>query len=461
MMTRRYLTCLGVLLAGVVLMWALPTVSAEDLGKMRVQRMNGTWLVGEVEELANTYRIKTGRGITVTLKKSEVKAILPFAEERVENASPGESAESYSFRRRVADEEIEELLVGITIKSEDIVASSEDLEEGLEFDEDSVEDMCRLAGVPNDDDHVLKKPHFVLVYTTTKTEALKLASRLEAVYRHNLNFMRMIDVPLVAPESKLEIFYFATQKEFQAYATNVGSGSVAGVLGFYRPDANRSAFFDLETFPPAARWLEMAKDTRRPYKERQFARNSIGRWVKHNNIEVIQHEAGHHIHFNIGLFPRDLWVGLEYENLDLLPRWLVEGTTMMFEFPPTKAGASLGTVNHGRLHQCRKYYGSHRFSPQEVKSFVLDNAIFLRCGGACYPIAWSLVNYFWHENREGYCRYMQTIASREPGMEVSYTEREKEFEDCFGRVDEEWVEAWYDYVDDLHLKRSVLPPDLP
>ena len=334
------------------------------------------------------------------------------------------------------------------------------MEEGLEYDEDSAEDMCRLAGVPNDEEHVLRKPHFVLVYTTTKPKALKLASRLEAVYRWNVKFLRMIDVPLVQSESKLEIFYFGTHKEFQAYATNIGAGSVAGVLGFYRPDLNRSAFFDLETYPPAARWLEMAEDTSRPFKDRQFARNSIRRWVDFNNVEVIQHEAGHHIHFNIGLFPRDLWVGLEYENVDLLPRWLVEGTTMMFEFPPTAAGASLGTVNHGRLNEFRRYYG-RRFSAQEVKDFILENGVFLRCGGACYPFAWSLVNYFWHENREGYARYMQSVAKREPGMEMSYTEREKEFEDCFGRIDDDWIEAWYDYVDDLQLKKSVLPPELP
>ena len=82
---------------------------------------------------------------------------------------------------------------------------------------------------------------------------------------------------------------------------------------------------------------------------------------------------------------------------------MVEGTTMMFEFPPTKAGASLGTVNHGRLDEFDKIYGRkdehRRLSPQQLKTFILDNSVFLRGGGSTYSLGWALVYYCWKEKR--------------------------------------------------------------
>ena len=235
-----------------------------------------------------------------------------------------------------------------------------------------------------------------------------------------------------------------------------------GALGFYRPSDNRSAFFELSTYPPIAMWLEAAKDTRLPYKQRQIARNKLNQWVEFNNMTVIQHEAGHHIDFNIGLFPSDVFN--DPDSFDSIPRWLVEGTTMMFEFPPTKAGASLGTVNHGRLDEFDKIYGRkdehRRLSPQQLKTFILDNSVFLRGGGSTYSLGWALVYYCWKEKRREFGQYVQIIAQREPGFDVSYTQREREFEDLLGRVDEDWIDDWYEFLDGLLLKKSVLPPDI-
>ena len=461
-MMKRCIPCLGILLAGLILAWALPLVSAEDLGQRRVQRMNGSWLVGQVEELPDVYKIKTATGITVTLKKSEVKNILPLEGAYAGGpVSPGVAVEANPYRRYVSDEEIAELLADIVIERDDIIDSAANIGDELPLDEDSLEEMLRLAGTTKEEG-VLLKPHFVLVYTTSKEAAMKLAARVESVYRWNIKFMRMLKLPLTRPEYKLEVYYFASQQEFDNYTTNVGGTPRLGILGYYRPDINRSHFFDLATFPPIARLLEIMQDTRIPYKQRQRARNILNRWVAFNNLSVTQHEVGHHIHFNIGLFPRDVFI--DPESYDSLPRWLVEGTTMMFEFPPTKAGASLGTTNHGRLDEFDKIYGRHnehrRLSPQRLKSFILDNNIFLRGGGSTYSLGWAMVHYFWKKQRDGYAEYMRIISQREPGFNISYTDREKEFEDCFGRVDEDWINEWYEFLDSLHLKRSVLPPDL-
>ncbi|MFH1747331.1 MAG: DUF1570 domain-containing protein [Planctomycetota bacterium] len=444
------------------LLLATPAVwGQEDLGKRRVQDMKGRWYSGQVTELPDAYKIKQDNGITTTLKKSEVKLIRSLVESTATDAASEYDAyeTGNSLRRYVTDEEVSELLEGITIDTSDIIESGGDMLDELPVDEESLDEMKRLAGAR--DDQVMLKPHFALVFTSSEEEARRLAARLESVYRWNIKFLKMLDIPPTQPEHKLEIFYFGTHKEFEAYSVNTGGGP-SGALGFYRPGDNRSAFFELSTFPPIAFWLEMAKDKRIPHKQRQIARNKLNQWVEFNNMEVIQHEAGHHIHFNIGLFPRDVF--MDRDSFDSLPRWLVEGTTMMFEFPPTKAGASLGTVNHGRLDEFDKIYGRkdehRRLSPQRLKTFILDNGVFLRGGHTTYSLGWALVYYCWKENRDGYAEYMKIISEREPGVDVSYTQREREFEDIFGRVDEDWIDDWYEFLDGLLLKRSVLPPEI-
>lgn len=439
---------------------ALPA-AAEDLGQCRIQDMRGRWYEGQVEEVEGAYRIRLGSGITVTLPKSQVRTVNKMQPEKSvsESLAPAPRSTGLEYRRAVTGDEIDSLLEGVDIPADDIVEAS-DMGDELPVDEASVREMLRLAGGTREE-NVLVKPHFVLVYTSDKTAAIQLASRLEAVYRWNVKFMRMLDVPLARPENKLEIFYFGTHKEFEAYSVNIGSGP-SGALGFYTPMHNRSAFFELATFPPIANMLEMAKEKSLPHEQRQRLRNQVNQWVEFNNMTVIQHEAGHHIHFNIGLFPRDVFI--DEDSYDTLPRWLVEGTTMMFEFPPTSAGASLGTTNHARLAEFDEIYGrkneGRRLSPQLLKSFILDNSVFLRGGGATYSLGWALVYYCWKENRAGYAKYMKIIATRDPGIQVNYTQREKEFEDIFGRVDDEWIKKWYTFLDGLHLKRSVLPPDI-
>jgi len=439
------------------------TAWAQLKGDYRIELMNGRCVEGEVKELADgSYEVTTKFGAIVTVRKNQVRAIRRLTE----TGRPGEVASRtdqddgrYSLRRAIADEEINAILSGIIAEIDESVSSvsPSDMMAELPVDEDSLEEMKRLAGSGG---KVLLKPHFAFVYTSSDEAARKLASRLEGVWRWNVKFMKtMLKLPMKRPEHKLEIFYFGKYEEFLAYSRATGGGTSPGILGYYRPDNNRSCFFDLATYPRAAMWLEMAKNKNLPYKQRQIARNKINQWVEFNNLAVIQHETGHHIHFNNGTFPREVFI--DTRSFDSLPRWLVEGTTMLFEVPPTSVGASLGVVNHGRLHEWRMLYAHRKLSPQQLKEFILDNSVFLRGGGQTYSLGWAMVHYFWKKDRQGYREYMRTIGSREPGVDVSYTQREKEFEDCFGKIDEKWIDDWYEYLEDLQLAKSVLPPNLP
>jgi hypothetical protein len=341
----------------------------------------------------------------------------------------------------------------------------EDLEAPLTLDVESVKDMFAKAGLtwkegvpPDKQENLLIKPHFVMVYTSPAKAARQLGARLESVWTWNVRFLRMLRIPARRPPSKLEIFYFGTHSEFQSYSMRTGGPVEMGVLGYYRSDINRSHFFEMETWPPAAQRLEAAKHA--PADQAAQERNKVARWVEFQNLEVIQHETGHHIHFNVGLFPRNA-----HERESSVPTWLIEGTTMMFEFPPTQAGASLGVLNHGRLDQVRKFWGPHPLSTAEWKLFLIDNNVWYSGvgrgnPGASYPLGWAMVYYLWKEHRDGYGKYLQTVFGREEDFRMTNTEREKEFEDIFGVVNDEWVNKFYKFLDSLQLKPSLVPEDI-
>jgi hypothetical protein len=453
-MRRAADTVVAVFVGLVLAAWAAAPGWAQEHGRMRVQRMDGTWLEGQVEETPEGYVITVRPGISITLKKSEVKALQPAEPEEASRTEAEE--EEAAGTPGLSNEEIEQLLEGLDTGFQPAgdESVSKDTHE-LPLDEAALKEMLFLAGT----DKYLTTPHVVLVYTSSDAEARRLAARLEAIWRWRVAYMEMLGLPLQLPPSKLEVFFFGTHKEFETYSVNSGGGRTGGgVLGYYSPNHNRSCFFDMKTWPPIERLAEPLKDKKTPPATRQKLENTINRWVEFQNMAVVQHEIGHHIDFNIGIFPRDL--RLEWESYDALPRWLVEGTTMMFELPPTRAGASFGTVNHARLNEFRQRFGQQKPTPAFLKTFVVNNGVFMSGGGTYYPFAWALVYYLFREHRQGLAEYARIISERDPGEEVSYSQREKEFEDCFGKIDEKWIDRWYKFMSELRLLRSMLPPDI-
>jgi hypothetical protein len=199
----------------------------------------------------------------------------------------------------------------------------------------------------------------------------------------------------------------------------------------------------------------VANDKNRPYRQRQYARNHVESWVEDNNLLIIQHEAGHHIHYNIGLFPRE--VAIDPRSHDAIPKWIVEGTTMMFEVPPTAGG--FGHTNGLRLLHLRHIYQNANLAEEveKVKRFIVDNESW-RTGNISdqYPKGWGLVYYLWKKHRKQYAQYLALVGARQVGVEVTPEERLKEFEDIFGTIDEAWLKEWSDYVGKLNPRRSTI-----
>jgi hypothetical protein len=354
-----------------------------------------------------------------------------------------------ALRRPITDAEIEEILGSENIEIEALDHIEQiDLMEPLDRDEYTVQQMLRIAGRGA---KTLETDHFVLAYTSSTAKARALARRLEAVYKWSVKFMEMMEIPPVRPKSKLEIFFFATHKEFDAYSALHGFREM-GVLGFYHHVDNRCAFFDMMTWPPVAMAYEKYQNPDIDYQTRRRKHNLIERFVEHMNLEVIQHEAGHQIHFNIGIFP--LWGDV--------PTWVVEGLTMQFETPPSKLGASFGTINYPRLEEIRRLYGPRGENLPPMRDFILHDSMWHAGGAASYPIGWALVRYLYKTQREEFAEFMRLLAERENdrGVRVPITEKLGQLEEIFGKLDDEWIQGFKDYIGDMTLRTSVLPPTL-
>jgi hypothetical protein len=461
------LVLLPVLWAGAGLSWAqVPE------GRYRVDLMSGKYVEGDLKELPDgSYEVRTRHGVTLKIRKNEVRQLRALQDATpapVDPATENPAAGSRTFlvpmavRYTVEDEEIEALLSGVVAEPDDSLARAgrDDLMAPLPVNEDSLEEMLRQAGLPRGDgpleDHenVLLKDHFAMVFTSSPDSARELGSRLESVYRWNVKFMSMMKLPARQPEYKLEIYYFGDYEEFERYSLNQGSPLSPGTMGYYKPDINRAHFFDVMTYPDVKQRMAGLKRPGISWREKQTDTNWITRLVEHMNVEVIQHETGHQIHFNIGLFPID---GLEREAS--VPIWLVEGTTMLFEVPPGSAGASLGALNHSRLFGMRERFGWHPLDLARWKLFLIDNAQWFgsEWGVAeSYNLGWCMVYYLWKEKRDGYAKYLQAVFGREE--KLGPNELEAEFVRCFGEVNEKWINDFYKFLDSLELRPSACAP---
>lgn len=436
--------------------WAPPDAPKFD-GPQRVTAMNGRVYEGTVEVDGDKYQIKLLKysGTTQTLRKGEILKIEPMP--KPANGWEADGSGGRGEAALLSEDEIRRLLDGIDF---DIVALDEsgDPEAALPVNEDSVGEMMRIAGTGADAKRY-ETAHFVFVYTSELRLAKGLASRLEAVYRWNVKVLKSLGMRYRQPDYKLEIYFFGKHDEYARYQNVLGQPDSVGTLGFYRPDLNRSAFFDMEAWPPIQQRLEQSKSTNVPYQERQRIRNENRRWVEWKNFEVVQHEAAHHIHFNIGVFSREAFVRGMRTGFGL-PRWTVEGLATMFEAPETSAGASLGAINHQRVKEFRQFFGADGSGMPPLLDFMLDDRVFLSGGGRYYPLGWALSQYLWNKKREAYGTWLKALSELGDRDEFSTTERQQLVEDTFGKIDESWIKDFIKYIDTIQLRSSLLPPEI-
>jgi hypothetical protein len=209
----------------------------------------------------------------------------------------------------------------------------------------------------------------------------------------------------------------------------------------------------MSKFPPYVPYLEQVNDPSVDSKRRQEIAGKMKRIIEHQNLEVVQHEAAHHIHFNIGIFPK----GGDF------PRWQTEGLATMFEVPPSEVGASFGSINHTRLSQIRQFYGPRGEGLPPMRDFILNDGLFFQMGGAAYPIGWAINYHLLQNKRDAFRQWMLLMGQREDDWQTQVTvaERSEQFEELFGTINDDWVKAFNDFIASVQLRPSIVPPDFP
>ena len=449
-MLRRTVHLFSFVLLGAVISATLMPALAQDIEEGKDYRLvltNGREVVGKVTELRDAYKVKEGNGIVATYKKSQVRALIPVE---------AESFDESDLRRKITDAEIDEILGSESV--EDLYVwdyiQEVDLLEPLHFDQESLQEMLKFAGK---EAKWLDTPHFVCVYTSDAAPARKLVSRLEIVYRWNVAFMRMYNIPAQRPERKFELFYFGTYDEFVKYATLCGH-MAEGAAGFYMRTNNRCAFFDNTTYPPVAALLARASSADTPLEERRRLKNQAERWANFFNLGVVQHEATHAIQFNVGIFPKGAPTG----------KWMTEGLCVQFEVPPTQEGGSFGSLNYSRLDEFHQMYMAGPEGEERVTvpwEFVKNLVLAPGSGIHDYVMGWALNFYLRKEFKEKYGEWMRLLAAREEAWSFGIDQATElaDFERAFGKLDEEFVQKFFAWVEAIPLKRSAIVeyPDGP
>ena len=162
-------------------------------------------------------------------------------------------------------------------------------------------------------------------------------------------------------------------------------------------------------------------------------------------------EATHAIHFNIGVFPKEARIG----------KWMIEGLCVQFEVPPTQEGGSFGSLNYYRLDNFHKMYMAGPPGDERVTvpwDFVKTMILAPGTGINDYVMGWALNYYLRKQFKEEYGEWMRHLAALEDDwtVEIGTTTRLADFEDLFGKLDEEWVQKFYDWVAAIPMKRSAI-----
>jgi len=138
-------------------------------------------------------------------------------------------------------------------------------------------------------------------------------------------------------------------------------------------------------------------------------------------------------------------------------KWLTEGLCVQFEVPPSQAGGSFGAINYGRLHEWRQWYGPNgeAVTPQLVRDVILSPG----GGGHEYVMGWALNYYLRKQFKEQYGKFMRQIAALEDDWTVTQNPTDKlaQFEECFGKLDEEWVKKFCEFIAAIPMRMDLVP----
>jgi len=306
---------------------------------------------------------------------------------------------------------------------------------------------------------VRQTAHFSVLFNTDDSEVARFGTAIEGTYRSCMNYVDRLGLTVQPPDRKLIIFYFDEHQDYSAFSRKLGRGErPQSSPGVYFPDLNRSMFYNFknqDSFKAArlaadAKIRELRERLRGPgvtpsqrryfqaeIKEAQALSNRAGREGGQLSEGIVQHEVSHQVLWNVGYHNK----GQFYAN----PRWLAEGTAMMFETIADGGGAAFGAVNTGRLADFRELEKAGRLIT--LRSFISTHAYFdPDTIDIAYPQSWALAHYLNRARRKQLKSYVEDILKRPRDFKTTASIELATFEKAFGALDERWERNWKDWM---------------
>ncbi len=315
--------------------------------------------------------------------------------------------------------------------------------------------------IENDKDmKFVRSKHFLLLHDTSsekspysrKTRVEERLELLETVYESFLMKFCLEGYSLQVPKKRLKVVLFADRDDFLAS----GEEGLDIAAGFYTEKTNTSVFYDQgtndvhETLEALSNVLQERKEhaiknRTRNAKDTVRMANTLRVLAlvarENADIEVVSHEATHHMSAATGLFP----------NKAPVTTWAHEGLATYFESPSEAAWSGIGTVNKDRLRRYRELAGDHAHSNI---GFIVSDRVFSKAGTLDallhgYGQAWALTHFLMNHHFEELIKYYQLVAAIESEDNLESDEYEELFAQAFGDDVEGLEEEWRKYMTSL------------
>ncbi len=303
----------------------------------------------------------------------------------------------------------------------------------------------------------VRSKHFLLLHDTSpeidpyskKTRAQERIELLETVYESYLMKFCLEGYSLQVPEKRLKVVLFSNRDDFLAS----GEEHLDIAAGFYAKKANTSVFYD-QGSNDLHRLLEGLSN--RLQEKKEYARKNrtpdakntvrmadtiqmLTRVARENaDIEVVSHEATHHMAAITGLLP----------NKAPIPTWAHEGLATYFESPSEAAWSGIGTVNEDRLNRYRELAVDQEHS--NIR-FIVSDRIFANAGSVealvhGYGQAWALTHFLMNRHFEQLIEYYRLAAAVESEENLEPDEYEDLFTEVFGENLDSLEQEWRNYM---------------
>jgi hypothetical protein len=319
--------------------------------------------------------------------------------------------------------------------------------------EKAVKEMRALVKRSNME--VLTSQHFILLHDTgseldpykKKTRAQIRIELLEKVYESFYMKFLLSGRRLELPKEFLRVVLFAEHDDYKAFCKTQDDEMLQMTAGFYNGENNTSFFYIQGTSDDHEDLKSAVDDLKKLSKELSRAkvagRGDIKRMVgslelltgimrENEDVEVVSHEATHHLAANSGLLPRK----------KAAMRWAHEGLASYFESPKEADWAGIGAVNENRL----EYYKALASDPEHgtleflVTDKVFDFAASHSAHLAAYGQAWALTHFLMERHFDGLMEFYNRVAELD-SEKILRSDIVKIFEETIGdltSVENEW-----------------------